>query len=383
MGRRTFVLLVADDTTDVALVRETLAREAEDVTVTEARSRAAFLKMLEVATYDIVVASHKLADLNGLQVVDELRRRGEKVPVVLLVHTGTEHVAIEAMRLGVRDYVILRPPFVGRLPFMVQHAAWMSRLEHVTRQAEQEGQRLEQQLSRARRMEALDNLASSIAHDLNNVLLAIFGYAELVRDEVPDTAPARKNLESLLAAAERGRRLVGEILTFSGRGLEELEPLDFSELVHSTLLALRPSINPDIVIREHLAAGLPPVRGDDAQLRQIVINLVRNALEAMEESGGMLELTVEQPDEQGHGPEGAQLELRVRDTGHGMDEATRERVFDPFFSTKGSGGGAGLGLSIVYGIARRHGGVVRIESQRGKGSVVRVSLPTVLVPIGS
>jgi signal transduction histidine kinase len=391
VGRKTFVLLVSDPGPDLDLVRDTLEKEVPEVSVTEAHSREAFHKMLDVATYEVVLTSHKLRDLNGLEVVDELRRRGHETPVVLLVQTGTENVAVEAMKRGVRDYVIQRIPFIARLPSIVQHAAWMARFEHVTRQAEADRRKLEKQLFQARRMEALDTLASGVAHDLNNILLAIFGYGELMKDEIPEgAAAARENLDAMLQAADRARKLVGQILTFSREGGRERRAVDIGSIVRETLIALRPSIRPEIVIREHLDARIGTVHADEAQVRQVVINLVTNAADAMKDAGGLLEVAIDEVDVDevtgstiGAGGDGQHVRLSVRDTGHGMDDATRERIFDPFFTTKGAGGGVGLGLSVVYGVVRSHGGAVEVESRRGKGTVMHVYLPVVLARSGS
>jgi len=241
--------------------------------------------------------------------------------------------------------------------------------------------RLEDQLRHAQKMEAVGRLAGGVAHDFNNILGVIVGFAELVRDAGAASPSRSADLEEVLRAAQRGRELVQQILRFSRR--EELSrvPINLERTIPESLRLLRATLPASLDIRLHLAANLPQVVGDPNSLEQVVMNLATNAAHAMP-SGGLLEISIEpfyardsfvraHPTLQ----EGPFVRLSVRDTGHGMDDATKAQAFEPFFTTKPAGSGTGLGLSMVHGIVHQFGGTVWLESQVGVGTTVSCLLP--------
>ncbi len=248
------------------------------------------------------------------------------------------------------------------------------------RNAEAEQARLEEQLRQAQKLEAVGRLAGGVAHDFNNVLTAILGYAELVRDAT-DLRTARADLEEILRAAERGRDLVGRILRFSRRQELELKPLDLARTVADAVRLLRATLPAAVEIR--MPEGAPPRRvlGDATSVQQIVVNLVTNAAHAMPQGGvvevGLEDFYVRDSFARDHPGlrEGRYAMLRVRDEGVGMDEATRARAFEPFFTTKPAGEGSGLGLATVHGIVSDHGGMIWLDSEPGRGTLVTCVLP--------
>jgi PAS domain S-box-containing protein len=248
------------------------------------------------------------------------------------------------------------------------------------KQAEDQRRRLEEQLWQAQKMEAVGTLAGGIAHDFNNILAAIVGYAELARDAVQDEQ-ARDDLRELLKAADRGRLLVERILTYSRRHEIIRRPLALGQVLTDAAKLLRATLPAAIEIRTSMHAEVPQVLADSTCVHQVLMNLSTNAAHAMP-SGGQLELSVEpfyvrdsaaraRPDLH----EGPYALLTVTDTGHGMEPGVRERVFEPFFTTKGPGEGTGLGLAVVHGIMRDHGGAVELESEPGRGTTVRCLFP--------
>jgi signal transduction histidine kinase/CheY-like chemotaxis protein len=250
------------------------------------------------------------------------------------------------------------------------------------RSAEAERRDLERQVLEARRLESLSMLTGGVAHDFNNLLAVILGNSRMAASELPPDSPLHLRLARIRAAAEHGAALTEQMLAYSGRSGVALKPVDLSRLVEEMVDLLRASISEQARLELELAPRAP-VEGDTTQIRQVVLNLVTNASEALVHGAGRLLVRtglVQQTaaDLAGaagaDGPQpGAYAYLEVSDDGQGMDEATQARVFEPFFSTKFSG--RGLGLAAVLGIVRTHGGVVRIQSRAGSGTRVRVLLP--------
>ena len=246
---------------------------------------------------------------------------------------------------------------------------------------------LERQLRQAQRMEAIATLAGGIAHDFNNNLASIITCAEMARDDLPEESPTRELLDVVLKSGFRGRNLVRQILTFSCQGEQERQPVQVELIVHECLRLLRASLPASIEIHCRIADRLGMVPADPTQIHQIVMNLCTNAGHAMRDKGGKLEISLVDADldsaAAGGYPDllpGPYLKLTVKDTGHGMDRQTMERIFDPFFTTKGHAEGTGLGLSVIHGIVRNHGGAITVESEPGNGAVFNVFLPRIDSP---
>ncbi len=251
------------------------------------------------------------------------------------------------------------------------------------RRAAAERTRMEAQLHQARKLESLGLFAGGLAHDFNNLLAAILGNARLALDDLPADSPARAPVANLERAARRATELTAQMLAFSGRGRFAASPVDLSAVAEETAALLETVLSPSAVLRRDLAEDLPRIEGDATQLRQVVMNLLKNASDALEgEPGEILVRTARGSVARGSlGPdgfgdlalEGPVVTLEVSDTGAGMDAATREKLFDPFFTTKR--GGRGLGLAVVLGVVHRHHGAIAVESEPGRGTTVRVFLP--------
>jgi PAS domain S-box-containing protein len=240
---------------------------------------------------------------------------------------------------------------------------------------------LEQQLQQAQKMEILGQFTGGIAHDFNNVLSVVMASCELVKGAIgADRPELAADLEQSLAAARTGRELIRKLMAFSRREALELEVLDLGRLVKDLARTMRRILPANIVVDLSAAVDLPPVHADDVALSQVMMNLATNARDAMAE-GGRFEVAVTAEPvsaERGrlHGvPEGEYLRIAARDTGCGMNEETRRRIFEPLFTTKPSGRGTGLGMSMVFGIVRQHGGFVEVWSSPGEGTRVDIYLP--------
>jgi PAS domain S-box-containing protein len=242
---------------------------------------------------------------------------------------------------------------------------------------------LEKRLAQAQKMEAIGTLAGGIAHDFNNILSAIIGYTELSLIDIPKGSALQNNLQQVLKAGGRAKELVRQILAFSRQRESELAPVKVSLIVNEALKLLRASLPATIKMRHFIKSNLS-VLTDPTNIHQVLMNLCTNASFAMQEKGGVLEVSLNDVDldadfarqHPGVKP-GKFTNLTVRDTGCGMTTEVAERIFDPFYTTKKVGEGTGMGLSVVHGIVKSHGGTIIVESTPGKGSVFSVFLPAV------
>ena len=248
-----------------------------------------------------------------------------------------------------------------------------------------ERKRLEDQLRHVQKMESIGTLAGGIAHDFNNILASIIGYTELAIQDLPGSGSVSDDLHQVLQASYRARDLVKQVLSFSRKvGAQERSPMDIVPLIKETVKFLRASIPTTVEIRESIPSRPMVMMADPTQIHQVLINLCTNAAQAMETTGGMLgigltDFTLDEEAALAY-PElkpGRYVRLSVSDTGHGMDKATMDRIFDPYFTTKGVGKGSGIGLAVVHGVVRRHEGTIRVYSEVGKGAVFHVFIPRV------
>ena len=257
-------------------------------------------------------------------------------------------------------------------------------LEDITerRHAEAERRQLENRLQQAQKMEAIGTLAGGIAHDFNNILGAILGYAEMARTDSPEGSTIANDVEEILKAGNRAKNLVKQILAFSRQADTERILLFPSIIVKETIKMLRPSLPSTIEITHQIASKTNAVLADPSQLHQIVMNLCTNAFHAMEETGGVMGIILQEIDWLGAEVSGQELrpgryiQLTVSDTGPGISREVQRRMFEPFYTTKETGKGTGMGLSTVHGIVKSYGGWINCESKLGQGTSFHVFLPT-------
>jgi PAS domain S-box-containing protein len=245
-----------------------------------------------------------------------------------------------------------------------------------------EKRKLEGQLRQAQKMEAVGQLTSGIAHDFNNILSAIIGYGNLLQMKLSKDDPLRAFADQILVGADRAANLTRSLLTFSRKQITNLLPVNANELVKNVEKLLQSIIGEDIDFRTALDPGGLMVNTDAGQIEQVLMNLATNARDAMPK-GGILSIETgrvgagEIVGAPSAGEGGPYALISVTDTGVGMDEKTREKIFEPFFTTKDPGRGTGLGLSMVYGIIKQHGGHLHCYSEPGKGTTFKVYLPLV------
>jgi PAS domain S-box-containing protein len=242
--------------------------------------------------------------------------------------------------------------------------------------------RLEEQLRLAQRMEAVGRLAGGVAHDFNNLLTTIKGNADLLAMDLPADSPSVEDVAEIQAATVRAAALTRQLLAF-GRG-QVLIPrvLDLNAALSASVAMLRRLVPENVEVATELDPGISPVHADPQQLDQVLVNLALNARDAMPHGGTLRLVTTnavvaETDPRPAYMAAGEYVRLTVRDDGQGMDDATRQQVFEPFFTTHGPGKGAGLGLATVYGIVKQSGGYITVESELGRGTTFHILLPRV------
>lgn len=248
-----------------------------------------------------------------------------------------------------------------------------------------EQRRLEKQIRHVQKMQAIGTLAGGIAHDFNNILGIILGYTDLGLIGAGRESAVHYQLEQVQNAVYRARELVKQILAFSRQGEHASSAVRLSSIIAETHRLLRAAVPSNIEIRQKIepgSEGHDVILADPTQIHQVLMNLCTNAAHAMRVSGGVLDIALSHKvlarNEvwQSDLPPGSYVCLTVSDTGHGMSRETMDRIFEPFFSTKGPGEGTGLGLSVAYGIVQSHKGTISVYSEVGKGSVFRVYFPS-------
>ncbi len=242
---------------------------------------------------------------------------------------------------------------------------------------------LERQLQTAQRMESVGTLAGGIAHDFNNALTGIFGFGEMLRMRMAGDAKGLHDLDEIQRCAERAATLTRQLLTFARRQVIDPVNLNLDTLVADLMKLIGKVVGEQIEVKTTLGKDVPTIHADRGQVEQVVMNLCLNARDAMPKGGRLLvetedvHLGEEQVRQNPYMRTGRYALLTVSDTGIGMDEKTRERVFEPFFTTKGPEKGTGLGLAMVYGIVKQHGGFIHLYSEPGEGTSFRVYFPAV------
>ncbi len=231
---------------------------------------------------------------------------------------------------------------------------------------------LEHRLTQGEKLEALGTLSGGIAHEFNNILAAIIGYSELAMESVDDNPTLHRDLDRVLSAANRAKELVQQILAFSRDVEQERHPIFLQPLLRESLRIMQSSLPENITLSSSICVDCGPVLAEPTQIQQVIENLFANAVHAMGAKKGTLKIDLlEDPAD----PKG-RLCIRVSDTGCGIPDGIRDRIFEPFFSTREVGKGTGLGLATVHGIVKSHGGVIQVESKEGEGSRFDVYLPT-------
>jgi len=405
------VLLVEDNPSDAAFVRESLGgAKAAHFTLEIVDRLSAALDRLKQAPVDVVLLDLGLPDSEGVETLRRLyESHGEDTAIIVLTGIDDDTLGPLVVQLGAQDYLnknlVLHE---SALQLCVHFAHERKRRETIERQldrqrqelhalqkemaerqrAEEERRKLEVQLQQTQKLESLGVLAGGIAHDFNNLLMGILGHADLALLELPAGSSAWHLITEAINGARRAAELTKQMLAYSGKGRFVVEPLNLSNLTEDMTRLLQISISKKCLLNYTFTPDLPAVGADPAQMRQIIMNLIINASEAIgDRSGAIAVSTGVMPCDRAYLsetylgvnlPEGQYVYLEVADTGCGMTPETQAKIFDPFFTTKFVG--RGLGLSAVLGIVRGHQGALKVSSEPGKGTTFKVLFPATAQP---
>lgn len=252
------------------------------------------------------------------------------------------------------------------------------------KKAEAEKIKLHAQLRHTQKMDAIGTLSGGIAHDFNNILTAILGYAEMAKDDILDSSPAKYQIEGVLKAGNRAKELVKQILAFSRKAEQDRVPMQIDLLIKEVLNFLRAFIPTTIDIKLSIKPHCGNMLADPTQIHQVLMNLCTNAAQAMEEDGGVLSIDLSvvdmKVDDLGTNSNlrpGPYILLAVRDTGPGIEKEHLDQIFDPYFTTKEVGKGSGMGLAVVHGIVHSHEGLISVESSADRGTTFKLYFPKI------
>ncbi len=371
------VLLIEDEPGDARLVREILAYADSHQFNLECTDRlSAGLERLARGGIDVVLLDLGLPDSRGLDTLAALHALESAVPVVVETGLDDEALALEAVQSGAQDYLIKGHFSHDVLARTIRYAIERKHAERALRESEhravsmlEELKVTQESLIQAEKLSAIGELVAGVAHELNNPLSTIVGFAELLltRDPEPE---ARQYLERIQSDGWRAARVVANLRTFAQKREVQATVLDVNEVLTDVLKLKSYSLKVSTIqVEEDLAADLPMVLADKGQLQIVFLNLINNAQNAMEEANGRGTLWIKTAQV------GGNVRVTVADGGPGIKPENLSKIFDPFFTTKDGGKGMGLGLSICQGIATRHNGRIWVEGEYGKGATFHLELP--------
>lgn len=377
-GRKLKVFFLEDNPDDVELELHEIVKAGFDVVYDVARNRKEFFEKITGCSADIILADYSLPDITGTEAITLCHELKVEIPVLLLTGEGNEQIAVDSLRQGAIDYILKRN--IAGLPARISRAMEIWADRQARKRAEAEEKRLQRLLFETQKVEAIGRLAGGIAHDFNNILTGLMGYLELCTDEITEDSPLFWKLDAMKMLTERGAELVRQLLIFSQRMPLEFKTLDLNALVVETMQFLNRLVEESVEKKMELGGNPLLIRGDKAQLTQVIMNLVLNARDAMNGKGLLTIKTGTVAKKLGSTSEtweniNSCAFLTITDTGSGIDESTIRMIFDPFFTTKDVGKGTGLGLSIVYSVVSAHAGTIDVSSTAGRGTSFTVYLP--------
>jgi two-component system cell cycle sensor histidine kinase/response regulator CckA len=372
------VLIIDDDAILRAVARTSLERAG--ISISEAVNGVEGLEAVKRLKPEIVLLDVMMPEMNGYDTCRAIRELpgGDSIPVVMVTALEDVESINRAYEVGATDFMTKPIEWI----ILVQRVRYLLRAVRQTNERKQLAKRLQQ----ARKMEAVGTLASGIAHDFKNVLQVIQGSAELLMLGKSDDDPGYEDVHTIFDASQRGVEIVQQMLSY-GRKLESIKKrIDLNHQVRQVKSLLKSGNPSELEVILNLEKTLPPVDADAGQISQVLINLVKNARDAMPDGGKLvirtasITLTPDYCKSQPNLDPGSYVCISVADSGQGMAKETLEQIFDPFFTTKRADKGTGLGLAMVYGIIQNHDGLITCKSVLGKGTLFNIFLPAAARP---
>ncbi|MHC1729540.1 MAG: sensor histidine kinase [Syntrophobacteraceae bacterium] len=367
------VLLVDDEKEFLDLLAERLSTRG--LSIAKASDGGGAMRHLEEHDTDVVILDVLMPGRDGISILREIRQTRPFIPIILLTGHGSIESAVEGMKAGAFDYVI-KPieisDLMGKISAAYEHKV---RQEENVREAvtrDERNKQLTAERIEAEKLASVGELASGIAHEINNpiaVMVEKAGWIEdLLSDETLDLDEIRKSLRQISVQGGRCKEITHKLLSFSGKMDPVLREVQVNVLISNLLAEFeKRSKFGNIRVRTNLAPDIPSVIASPAELQQVFSNLINNAIDAIDPTGGVIEI--------GTRLEGEWVAVDFTDTGHGISEAAMTRIFEPFYTTRPVGKGTGLGLSICYGLVQRLGGKITVRSTLGSGTTFSVFLP--------
>jgi len=394
---KTNVLLAVDDKPDNLYVIQSLAAEhLPGCKLVTAMSAEEGLAAALDGDLDGVLVDVQMPGMSGIEMCRRLKHneRTAHVPVILITaHRTDAALRAEGLDAGADDFLtkpIDNIELMAKIKVMlrIKHTedelrGMNARLEDLVAQRTQELREREEQLRQSQKLEAIGKLAGGVAHDFNNILTGIKGYARFAQDEMEKDTRCYRDIAETLKLADRAAELTRQLLAFGRRQTLNPVVLEMNALISNLMKMLKRLIGEDIDMRFVPAPDARNVKVDGGQMEQVLMNLVVNARDAMPQGGKLTIETANATLDKGYSSThvgvkpGPYTMVSVTDTGCGMGETTRQRAFEPFYTTKEVGRGTGLGLSTAYGIVKQHGGNIWVYSEEGKGTTFKVYLPSV------
>jgi len=373
------VLIVEDNPDDAKMVLRELKRAGFEPISQRVDTEVAFLDSLH-SGLDFILSDYAMPEFSGLRALALLKKSGLEIPFILISGTIGEDIAVEAMKLGATDYLL--KDRLARLGPAVRRA-----LQEVEERAQR--QQLERQFIEAQKMEVIGQLAGGVAHDFNNILAVIMGYSDLLIQKVAADNEFKSYLETIRSSGERASALTRQLLIFSRKQTVQMVVLDINGVVKDLDKMLRRLIDEKIELAILPAEQLGRVKADSGYVGQVLMNLVVNARDAMP-NGGKLTIATSNVtlDETGSRAQtgaspGNYVMFSVSDTGTGMTDEVKARMFEAFFTTKPKGKGTGLGLATCQTIMQQSGGHIAVLSELGQGTTFKIYFPRVDQPLSA
>jgi two-component system cell cycle sensor histidine kinase/response regulator CckA len=372
------ILHLEDDPNDAALVRSTLEAEGIACATTCVQSRHDFVAALERGAIDLVLSDCSLPAFDGISALKIVHAKWPSIPLIFVSGTLGEEQAIDSLKNGATDYVLKER--LARLAPAVRRA--MQEVEDIT-----ERRNLEAKFIEAQKMEVIGQLAGGVAHDFNNILAVIMGYCDLSMQKIGTDSELTSHLETIRSAAQRAAGLTRQLLIFSRKQTVQLAVLDLNDVVKDLDQMLRRLVDENIELTIVPGIDIGRVKADSGYVGQVLMNLVVNARDAMPKGGKLTIATNNAHLDENYARThpgalaGDYVMFSVSDTGTGMTEQVKARLFEAFFTTKPKGKGTGLGLATCQTIVQQSGGQIDVHSELGKGTTFKIYFPLVDLPL--
>ena len=378
------ILVVDDDQMILDSLKALLRFKGYEINTTSSAKDA--LVLLKQNNFDLAILDIMMPEMTGFELLDSLDRSVLDTMFMIMTGDTSMDYAVEAIRKMANDYI--RKPFEpDELMMRVEMVLKQKKMRDERKKVEAEKKSLEKQLQHSQKMETIGTLAGGIAHDFNNMLGIIIGSAELALESVSHDDPVNKYINKILMASTRAEEMVKRLLSFSRLADSEKRPVNLRNILDESLKLLRSSLPTSIEIVKDVPDKNFSILANSTQMNQVIINLCNNAAHAMDKRGGVLRVGMENMALDERHVDYADLApgefvcLSVTDNGHGIEPKIIDRIFDPYFTTKEAGKGTGMGLAMVHGIVKNHGGGIRVTSELGKGTRFDILFPLIDVKV--